>query len=80
MTAPIDDRLKAILAEVLEVRPAAIADDFSRDSTPNWDSLGHLTLVSTLESEFGVTFGMAEMLELTSYRRIRDALAKHMAA
>ena len=39
------------------------------NETPQWDSLGHVTLVAALESEFNVSLDMADALRITVLRR-----------
>jgi acyl carrier protein len=52
-------------SDVREVRQA---------SEHGWDSLGHLSLVSAIESEFNVTLGAADTLRMTSYETTRIVL------
>ena len=49
----IDDRLKAILAGVLDVDADGIGDEFSSVDTASWDSIGMLRLVTAIEEAFG---------------------------
>ncbi|OGD63345.1 hypothetical protein A2160_02570 [Candidatus Beckwithbacteria bacterium RBG_13_42_9] len=41
--------------------------DFSKDRTDfeDWDSLAHMQLVSEVESAFGITFEMDEVIEIS---------------
>jgi len=81
MSSPggMEERIKGVMAEVLEVEPAAIGPAFDREAAPAWDSLNHLRLVTALEEAFGIRFSMREVTELTSFGRIRRAVAERLS-
>ena len=62
----IDSRVKSVMAGVFGIPIAEINDDASTDSIEKWDSLGHLNLMISLESEFGVSFSDEDFMSLTS--------------
>ena len=66
-----EDRLKRIVADVLEVEPGAVGPDFSMDNVEQWDSLRHLTLVLAIEDEFGISVPDEEAANITSWPLIR---------
>lgn len=78
MSSRVDERIRTVMCEVLEVRPEAIRDDFCREDAPLWDSLNHLRLVTALEETFGVRFSMREIAELVRFDRIRGAIASRL--
>lgn len=60
-----EDKLKAIF---LKIFPNLKNDEFdlrsSRNSFENWDSLVHLQLVSEIESAFGMSFDIDEIIAI----------------
>jgi acyl carrier protein len=42
---------------------------------PGWDSLGHLSLISSLESTYGISMRMNEVMRIGSVADIRELLA-----
>jgi acyl carrier protein len=76
----MDERLRHVLAVVLEMPEAQIDEQLTAEQTSNWDSMRHLNLIMALEDAFGVTFASEELAELTSYRAIAEALARRGAA
>jgi acyl carrier protein len=46
-------------------------------SHPNWDSLGHMTLVAALESEFAISMDMDDVIDFESYEKGIEILAKY---
>jgi len=66
-----EEKLKQIVADVLEVEPSAIGADFSMDTVEQWDSLRHLTLVLAIEDGFGIAVPDEEAANITSWPLIR---------
>lgn len=66
-----EDKLKQIVADVLEVEPSAIGADFSMDTVEQWDSLRHLTLVLAIEDGFEISVPDEEAANITSWPLIR---------
>jgi acyl carrier protein len=76
MTSAINQaKLSGILSRVLGVPEETIDDDTSMKTTSEWDSLKHIEIVTALEEELGVPqFSLDQIVEITSVRRIKEAL------
>ena len=57
-----------------------IADPMSFDDIPGWDSVGHMNLVTELESRFGISLDMDEIVGLDSVGAVRAIVARKRAA
>ncbi len=55
-----------------------IRGDTSPDNVALWDSLHHLKMITELETIFEVRFTMKEIRSMTTFARIKDALALHL--
>ena len=76
----MSERLKNIIATILEVPVERVTDDASTETLDNWDSVKQMDIMLGTEDEFKVQFKEEEIATLTSYRAIRDALtARGMA-
>jgi acyl carrier protein len=62
----INNRVKSVMAGVFGIPVTEISDDASTESIEKWDSLGHLNLMISLESEFRISFSDEEFMSLTS--------------
>jgi acyl carrier protein len=71
--------LKQVLAEIFELDPSTIDGTMSIDNVELWDSLQHISMIVSVEQEFGVRFSEEEMAELLSYERLRSALASKLS-
>jgi acyl carrier protein len=73
----IDARVKQCVASALSLAAGDIDDDTSFGSLPQWDSMGHMTVVLAVEQEFGVAFESYQIAELTSVSSIVSAVIAH---
>jgi acyl carrier protein len=77
---PAPDLAYPALATVFEAvfqhaRPLTRAT--SPEDVPRWDSLQHIALVSAIESTFGISLSMDEMMEMRSVGDIEAVLQRH---
>jgi acyl carrier protein len=62
----IKDQIKKVMAGIFKIDLAEIDDEASTDTIEGWDSLRHLSLMISLESEFDVVFSDEDFADLTS--------------
>lgn len=74
MAPETEERLRAVFRAVFELRDDGDAEQQCRQGEGSWDSLGHVSLMLALESEFGVSIDAADSLSLTSYDVVRSYL------
>jgi citrate synthase len=67
-----EEDLKAVIAENLRIPVTEVSETLEYSTVRQWDSLAHVSLILGLESTFGVTIDDDLVVELTSYRAIRD--------
>ena len=46
-------------------------------ATPEWDSIGHMTLVAELESRFGISIETDDLVAMSSYPVSREILRRY---
>lgn len=67
----MEEKLMEVIAEALEIKKGLIDLDTAKDEVDEWDSLGHLIVISMIESEFNVKIPFEEVSEIN---RVRDFL------
>ena len=65
-------QVKQIIARVLNVDLDLITDDLSSGDIPQWDSVGNLAIISTIEQELNIEFPLEDLFDLTSVKSIVD--------
>ncbi len=71
MTDEAEAKLQEILRAALELPREVDVVGARQPDVETWDSLGHVTLMVALESEFGISIDVADQMRLTSYAAIR---------
>ena len=69
-----EQKLRDVLAVMLQTPVEEISDATEMDAVEGWDSLKHLKIVLALEEAFDVSFDEEIALEITSLPKIRSAL------
>ncbi len=74
MTAPLEDRVRGIAADVFAVPATKIGPASSPETIESWDSVHHLNLVLALEQEFNLQFEPEEIDQMKDIQHILDIL------
>jgi acyl carrier protein len=70
----LDQRLIETVSRTLGIEKKLVMPETNSESTPAWDSVGHLNLILEVEETFGVHFSSEEIPLLTSVGRLQEAL------
>ena len=70
----MEERVKEIIARVLNVDVGVVTDGLSSGDIPEWDSVGNLAVISTIEQELNIEFPLEDLFDLTSVRSIIDKI------
>ncbi|MBQ3732298.1 MAG: acyl carrier protein [Muribaculaceae bacterium] len=72
----MEEQIKQIIARVLNVDLDVITDTLSSGDIPQWDSVGNLAVISTIEQELDIEFPLEVLFDLTSVQTIVDEVNK----
>ena len=72
----MEAQVKEIIARVLNVDAALVTDDLSSGDIPEWDSVGNLAIISTIEQELELEFPLEDLFDLTSVKSLIDEVNK----
>lgn len=72
--------VEAVIAEVFDLDPAEVTDTLSKETIAGWDSMGHLSLVTSLEERFHISIAIADAMEMTSVKKVKDVLKSYGVA
>jgi acyl carrier protein len=75
----MDERIRAIMAEVLRLPAERIGAEAAIGTVPNWDSTAHMRMMIALEDTFGVELDESRMVEMTSFAKIRNTIEELQA-
>ena len=74
-----EDKLKAVVAAMLDVDVSAVGPATSTDTVEQWDSIRHMNLVIALEDAFGITIPDDEVASMTSYPIVKAIVEEQLA-
>lgn len=53
------------------------AEKLKYQSIPQWDSVGHMSLITALEDAFDIMFDTEDIIEFNSYEKGKEILSSH---
>jgi acyl carrier protein len=69
--------LQEVVSKAFGIPANEITDELEYQSIPEWDSVSHLVLVTELESAYGITIEMEDVLTIGSVAKIKELLKKY---
>ncbi len=70
----MEDKIKEILATILEIDQSDINNNTNPDTVSSWDSLRHMKLVFSIEDEYDVQFSDDQIIQLTDVGKIINCI------
>jgi len=71
------EKLNKIFCAVFSVDETALNADFDKNNVAGWDSVHQLNLTSSVEDEFDIMLDAEDILDFTSYDKVKTILAKY---
>lgn len=72
----MEQKLKALVAEILAISIEEITDNLSPENNGNWDSLNHMTIITAVEKEFEIMMTMNDIQEIKNFGALRTAIER----
>lgn len=63
-------KVRTAFQSTFDIDPQTITPDTTPNDVPAWDSMGHVTLASSLEQAFGLTFDVDDLMAMENVREI----------
>ena len=69
------EKYNEIFTETFEIKAEELAG-LTYQSIPAWDSIGHMSLISSLENAFDIMFDTMDVIDFSSYEKGKEILSK----
>lgn len=69
----VREQMQDVFRSVLDDPDLVLSDALTAADVPGWDSLSHVSLMFSLESEFAITFSDSEM---TSFENVGQLISR----
>lgn len=73
----IEERVIKIIAKAIEVESNKIDEDTAIGDFPNWDSMGQLIIITSLEKEFDIKFDPEDIMDLEDVGDMISAIEEY---
>ena len=71
------DKYKTAFKETFELKETDDIDNLEYQSIDSWDSIGHMTLMSALETAFSITLETDDIIDFSSFKKGKEILKKY---
>ena len=72
-----NQRYKEIFIKSLSISPESFNEKVKYNEIPEWDSIGHMTLISGLEEEFKISIETDDIIDFSSFKKGIQILKKY---
>ena len=71
------EKYKSIFIESLAIDRSKFNENIKYNEIPEWDSIGHMTLMSGLEDGFNISIETDDIVDFSSFKKGLEILEKH---
>jgi len=71
------DKYKKAFVKAFDVK-VEILSELKYDAIPEWDSIGHMMLISELEDAFNITLETNDIIDFSSYEKGKEIIEKYI--
>tara|TARA_B100000378_G_C17796080_1_gene325659 strand:- start:287 stop:529 length:243 start_codon:yes stop_codon:yes gene_type:complete len=71
------EKYKSIFIESLAIDLSKFNENIKYNEIPEWDSIGHMTLMSGLEDGFNIAIETDDIVDFSSFKKGLEILEKH---
>mgnify|MGYP001428992549 FL=1 len=71
------ERYKNAFIKSLSIEKDNFKDNLEYNEIPEWDSIGHMTLMSGLEEEFNISLETDDIVDFSSFKKGIEILNKY---
>lgn len=70
-------KYQEIFIKSLSIAEDKFSNELKYNEIPEWDSIGHMTLVSGLEEGFGISMETDDIIDFSSFKKGEEILEKY---
>jgi len=70
-------KYEKIFIKALSIDKSKFSEKIEYNEVPEWDSIGHMTLISELEDGFKITIETDDIIDFSSYKKGKEILVKY---
>ena len=67
-------KLQEIFLECLDIKEDKFNEGLKYNEIPEWDSIGHMSLISAIEEKFSITMETDDIIDFNSFQKGQEIL------
>jgi acyl carrier protein len=71
------EKLRQIFSEALGIDKETVIDSLEYNSIPEWDSIGHMSLVAAIDGAFDTMLETDDVIDMSSFGKAKEILKKY---
>ena len=71
------EKYSQAFVEAFEIEQSALAGNLEYNSIPEWDSIGHMSLIAELEDAFDIAMETDDIIEFSSFEKGKELMQKY---
>ena len=75
-----DDKYRSAFIEGLGIEVNELSDELEYNAIVEWDSIGHMSLMSALEDAFEITLDTDDIVDFSSFQKGKEILQKYQVS
>lgn len=72
----MEEKYKNAFVKSLSLNDKTNIEKLEYNQIPEWDSIGHMTLIADLEEKFDISFDTDDIVNFSSYKKGKEILKK----
>ncbi len=68
------EKYKKLFVDALSLKEETIDNNLKYNAVPEWDSIGHMSLISAIEEAFNISMETDDIIDFSSYKRGMEIL------
>ena len=71
------EKYQNVFVESFDIEKSLLDEKLIYESIPEWDSVGHMTMISNLEEVFDIVMEMDDIIDFSSFEAGKEILKKY---
>jgi acyl carrier protein len=71
------EKYKNTFIKSLDIKESDFKESIQYNDVPEWDSIGHMTLISALEESFDISLETDDIVDFSSFKKGKELLGKY---
>ena len=71
------EKYQNVFVESFDIEKSFLDEKLKYESIPEWDSVGHMTMISNLEEVFDIVMEMDDIIDFSSFEAGKEILKKY---